>query len=83
MFNIINIRDNNIILEFPWLKTTEPLIFWAQPTVAFPEEPNRRIFFNIVIKERLLYFNTISSRELITHFQKKKPQAKVLWCKNN
>ena len=26
-FNITNIRNSNIILEFPWLEATEPLIF--------------------------------------------------------
>ena len=29
LFNVTDIRDSDVILEFLWLKTTEPLIFWA------------------------------------------------------
>ena len=65
LFDVINIRDSNIILGFPWLETTEPLIFWAQRTVVFPEEPNRKISLHTVIKGKSLYFNTIYSKELI------------------
>ena len=67
LFNITNIRDSDVILEFSWLETTDSLIFWARRIIAFPEEPNRKIFLLIVIKEKSLYFNTIYSKELITH----------------
>ena len=72
MFDVIDIRDSDVILGFPWLETTEPLIFWAQRTIAFPEEPNRKIFLRIVIKGRLLHFNAMSFRELIVYLQEKK-----------
>ena len=42
-----------------------PLIFWAQRTVVFPKKPNRKIFLHIILKERLLHFNTIIFRELM------------------
>ena len=45
LFNIIDIRGSNIILEFLWLKTINPLIFWAQQIVVFPEVLNKEIFF--------------------------------------
>ena len=43
------------------------LIFWAQRMIAFPEEPSRKIFLLIVIKEKLLHFNTIYLGELMAH----------------
>ena len=46
--------------------------------VAFPEEPNRKISLHVVIKERLLYFNAISSEELMIYLQEKEPQVKIL-----
>ena len=55
-----------------------PLIFWAQQIVAFPEEPNRKIFLLIVIKKKLLHFNTIYSKELEAYLQKKRSQIKIL-----
>ena len=67
LFNITNIKDSNVILEFPWLETTESLIFWAQRTVAFPEKPNRKISLYIVIKGKSLHFNAISSGELMIY----------------
>ena len=67
-----------MILRFLWLETTEPLIFWAQQTVVFPKEPNRRISLQIVIKGKLLHFNTIYSKELMAYLQEKESQVKVL-----
>ena len=76
LFNIINIRDINVILGFLWLETTEPLIFWAQQTVVFPEAPDQKIFLYTILKGKLLYFNIISSEELIIYFQKKNHRLK-------
>ena len=64
------------------METTEPLIFWAQQTVVFPEKPDRKIPLQIVIKEKSLHFNAIYPEELMAHLQKKGSQVKVLWCKN-
>ena len=37
--------------------------------VVFPEKPNQKIFLLIVLKEKLLYFNTIYPGELMARFQ--------------
>ena len=55
-----------------------PLIFWAQRTVVFPEAPNKKIFFQIVLKGRSLYFNIIVFKELIAQLQEENLQVKVL-----
>ena len=55
-----------MILQFFELETTNPLIFWAQRTVAFPKNPNRKISFQTVKEEELLYFNIIIFGELMT-----------------
>ena len=51
--------------------------------VVFPKELSRKISLLIIIKEKLLYFNTIYPGELIIRLQEEKLQVKVLWCKNN
>ena len=51
--------------------------------VAFLEELNVRIFLQIVLKGKLLYFNAIYPKELMTHLQGKKLQVKVLWYKDS
>ena len=78
MFDITNIRDSDVILEFPWLETAEPLIFWAQRTVVFPEKPNIRIPLRTVSKGKLLHFNAIYPKELMARLQEEKPQIKIL-----
>ena len=83
MFNVTNIKDSDVILRFLWLKTTEPLIFWAQRMVAFPEEPNRKIFLKIVIKGKSLHFNIMCSEELMARLQEEGSQIKVLWYKDS
>ena len=72
-----------MILGFPWLEITESLIFWAHQTVAFPEEPNRKIFLHIVLKGESLHFNIISFEDLMAYLQKLELQVKVLWCKDS
>ena len=59
------------------------LIFWAQRTVVFPEKPDMEISLYIVLKGKLLHFNTIYLKELLARLQKKKSQVKVLWCRDN
>ena len=51
--------------------------------VVFPKEPNRKIFLLIVIKEKLLYFDTIYLGELMARLQKKGSPVKVVWCKDS
>ena len=55
-----------------------PLIFWAQQIVAFPKEPNRKIFLLIILKGKSLHFNTIYPRELMARLQEEELQVKVL-----
>ena len=45
LFNITNIRYSNIILEFLWLETMNPLIFWAERKIVFPITLYKRISF--------------------------------------
>ena len=59
------------------------LIFWAKREIAFPTTLHKRIPFQTVLKERLLYFNTIILKELKIRFRENKTEVKVLWCKNN
>ena len=55
-----------------------PLIFWAQQIVVFPEEPSRKIPLLIIIKEKSLHFNAIYPGELMAHLQEEGSQIKVI-----
>ena len=42
-----------------------PLIFWVKRKVVFLIILYRRIFFQIILEKRLLYFNAMVSNELL------------------
>ena len=55
-----------------------PLIFWVEREIVFPITLYRSIPVQIVLKERLLYFNTIVPGELKVRLQEKKSQIEVI-----
>ena len=83
LFNFINFRSSDIMLEFLYLKSINSSIFWVEEEVVFFTTLYINFSFQTVLKKRLLYFNIMAFKELEARLQKKKLDIKLLWYKDN